>query len=104
MQRVRIGLMGLAVVFLLVLLAAAFFGVASGGDEVTRPGSDGAPSANAAAVVASDERPQEPLAELGVAPGGATDVGNIAAPVQRPVIIAAPPAPVLVPPAERPSR
>jgi hypothetical protein len=50
MPRVRIGLTGLACVFLLVLIAAALFG----NQRVARP------------VV-----PEEPLAELGVAPGGA---------------------------------
>jgi hypothetical protein len=58
MQRVRIGLTGLAFVFLLVLLGAA----------VSRWGEDSRPDntvqdANAAA------EPTEPLAELGVAPG-----------------------------------
>ncbi|MFD1952364.1 hypothetical protein ACFSGX_16435 [Sphingomonas arantia] len=102
MQRVRIGLMGLAVVFLLVLLAAAFFGMASGGDEVTRPGAPGVEAGNVAAAAADAEaNPKEPLAELGVAPGGATEVNNIAAPEMRPVIIPGPPAPVLSPPASR---
>lgn len=50
MPRVRIGLTGLACVFLLVLIAAALFG-----------------NQRAARRVA----PEEPLAELGVAPGGA---------------------------------
>jgi hypothetical protein len=97
MQRVRIGLMGLAVVFLLVLLAAAFFGLTSGGD-VVRPG-EGANgmTANAAAPV----DPKEPMAELGVAPGGATAVENLAAPASGPVTIAAPPAPVLPSPQRR---
>ncbi|MFW2828618.1 hypothetical protein [Sphingomonas sp. ID0503] len=60
MQRVRIGLTGLAIVFLLVVLAAAVIN-ALGEDE------DGNNAANAAAV--SD--PKEPLAELGIAPGNA---------------------------------
>jgi hypothetical protein len=55
MQRIRIGLTGLAVVFLLVLLGAA----------ISRSGDDGA--ANVAA--ANTGEPNEPLAELGVAPG-----------------------------------
>jgi hypothetical protein len=55
MQRIRIGLTGLGVVFLLVLLGAA----------ISRSGDDGA--ANVAAVNTGE--PNEPLAELGVAPG-----------------------------------
>ena len=54
MQRIRIGLTGLAFVFLFVLLFAA----------ISRNGGD--PPANAA-VNAGE--PNEPLAELGVAPG-----------------------------------
>lgn len=98
MQRVRIGLMGLAVVFLLVLLAAAFFGVASGGSDVLRSGDMTGLSA-AADNAAAPAEAREPLAELGVAPGGATEVGNVVAPDPGPVTIAPPPAPVLVPPA-----
>lgn len=58
MQRVRIGLTGLAFVFLLVLLGAAIsrWGEADSGD-------------NAVAEVNADLEPTEPLAELGVAPG-----------------------------------
>lgn len=63
MQRVRIGLTGLACVFLLVLLAASLFGLA-GGDAPTAPVEN---TVNAA------EPPREPLAELGVAPGGQPD-------------------------------
>ena len=57
MQRVRIGLTGLAFVFLLVLLGAA----------VSRWGREEQPVTNAAAN--EDIEPTEPLAELGVAPG-----------------------------------
>ena len=58
MQRVRIGLTGLAFVFLLVLLGAA----------ISRWGED--PAANTMAAEANaDAEPTEPLAELGVAPG-----------------------------------
>jgi hypothetical protein len=59
MQRVRIGLTGLAFVFLLVLLGTA----------ISRWSTE-EPSANAAnAVVNNNAEPTEPLAELGVAPG-----------------------------------
>jgi hypothetical protein len=55
-QRVRIGLTGLAFAFLLVLL----------GSIISRSGSD----ANSVAVQnAATNTPNEPLAELGVAPG-----------------------------------
>ena len=74
MQRVRIGLTGLAFVFLLVLLGAVFTSPSneapitpnlietqlSGGNQAV------VPAANAA-------EPKEPLAELGVAPGNADD-------------------------------
>jgi len=58
MQRVRIGLTGLAFVFLLVLLGAA---ISRWGEE--------APDPNATAEVNAEAEPNEPLAELGVAPG-----------------------------------
>ena len=58
MQRVRIGLTGLAFVFLLVLLGAA----------VSRWSAD-EPGPNTANEVNVEAEPNEPLAELGVAPG-----------------------------------
>jgi Na+-transporting methylmalonyl-CoA/oxaloacetate decarboxylase gamma subunit len=59
MQRVRIGLTGLAIVFLFVLLVASIGRWA--GEE---------PPANASANAANNTaEPNEPLAELGVAPG-----------------------------------
>lgn len=58
MQRVRIGLTGLAFVFLLVLLGAA----------ISRWGEDDTVN-TAVAEVNADAEPNEPLAELGVAPG-----------------------------------
>lgn len=61
MQRVRIGLTGLAAVFLLVLLAAALFGLTPADRSVELHDAAG----NAAA-----EEPTDPLAELGVTPGG----------------------------------
>jgi hypothetical protein len=66
MQRVRIGLTGLACVFVLVLLAAAFFGLARPqGDEIGDHGT--------AAAADNGAAPKEPLAELGVTPGGGSD-------------------------------
>ena len=60
MQRVRIGLTGLAFVFLLVLLGTA----------ISRSGGEPPPSPEPQ-VMANGEiaEPNEPLAELGVAPG-----------------------------------
>ena len=77
MQRVRVGLTGLAAVFLLTLLAASILGML-GQDEphATR-------LANGAAIANVAEAPKEPLAELGVAPGGNQP---------KTVVLAAPPA------------
>jgi hypothetical protein len=72
-QRVRIGLTGLAFVFILVLLGAIF---ARPSDEepavnvVDRLASSNQASAPA---TANEALPKEPLAELGVAPGGAEE-------------------------------
>ena len=57
-QRIRIGLTGLAFAFLLVLL----------GSVISRSGQDSA-SVAAAAEESEAAEPNEPLAELGVAPG-----------------------------------
>jgi hypothetical protein len=57
MHRVRVGIFGLAWVFLLVMLATAFVHVAA-----DQQGGNSAASSNMTA-------PSEPLAELGVAPG-----------------------------------
>ena len=57
MHRVRVGIFGLAWVFLLVMLATAFVHVAG-----EQQGGNSAASANMTT-------PSEPLAELGVAPG-----------------------------------
>ncbi len=64
-QRIRIGLTGLAVAFLVVLLASVVSRASR--DDV----SNGAQQAN-------ENQPSEPLAELGVAPG-ASDADNAAA-------------------------
>lgn len=82
MQRVRIGLTGLAAVFLLVLLAAAFFGLVSHESAVKTDSLGKVVEVNAAAVdenAQAASQPKEPLAELGVTPGGATPAGNQAA-------------------------
>lgn len=75
MQRIRIGLTGLASVFLLVLLAAVF-SRASDEEPITANAiqevatANSAPPSNAAALT------DEPLAELGVAPGNAESDAN----------------------------
>jgi hypothetical protein len=61
-QRIRIGLTGLAIAFLVVLLASA----------ISRASRDEVP--NAVQQTATNE-PSEPMAELGIAPG-ASDGGN----------------------------
>lgn len=86
MQRVRIGLTGLAFVFLAVLLTAIFTG---------RPADEAPITANSIAQEragvppatpnTAEAQPTEPLAELGVAPGNADANGN------------APPTPALAP-------
>ncbi|MGC6330667.1 hypothetical protein [Rhizorhabdus sp. FW153] len=61
MHRVRIGITGLAVVFLIVLFAAAIVGFRS---------RDRSEEANLASAANSSAPSGDPLAELGVAPGG----------------------------------
>ncbi len=61
MQRVRVGLTGLACVFLLVMLATALLRMADNGEAGVNQAN---PTANMVA-------PAEPLAQLGVAPGNA---------------------------------
>jgi len=71
MHRLRIGLIGLASVFLLVMLATVFVHIA-GADQ---------PDANSA-TTANTSAPSEPLAELGVAPGN-PDPAETAPPPHR---------------------
>ncbi|HKT13978.1 MAG TPA: hypothetical protein VJR87_01090 [Allosphingosinicella sp.] len=68
MQRVRIGLTGLALVFVLVLLGAV---IRSASDDGTVLNGMDRQRAGDAAANAGDAEPTEPLAELGVAPGNA---------------------------------
>jgi hypothetical protein len=78
-QRVRIGLTGLAFVFILVLLGAIFARPSAeepAANLVSRLTGRGAP---AAAPVANETGPKEPLAQLGVAPGNADENGTGAA-------------------------
>ncbi len=69
MQRVRIGLTGLAFVFVLVLLAAVF--TSPSDEEPITPNSLEQQLAGNGAGGNAAEEPKEPLAELGVAPGNA---------------------------------
>jgi hypothetical protein len=80
MQRVRIGITGLACVFLVVFLAAAIVGFRS--DDGSSTQNNASASGNAALAA----EPKDPLAELGVAPGGSTGRDAAPAPVPaRPV-------------------
>jgi len=74
MQRVRIGITGLAVVFLVVLLAAAVVGFRA----KDKPGES---SVGSAPANGSEAAPADPLAELGVAPGGTSGDSGATRPV-----------------------
>lgn len=80
MQRVRIGLTGLAFVFLAVLLAAIFTGRPSGEAPITANSLARQAKAGAAAPATAAGSPAEPLAQLGVAPGNPANGANAAAP------------------------
>ena len=73
MQRVRIGLTGLSCVFLLVLLAAAFLGLANNEAERADLAAGARQGVASAAADNAAEAPKDPLAELGVAPGNAPE-------------------------------
>ena len=60
-QRIRIGLTGLAIVFLLVLFVTA---IGRSSDDPTAPAAQN--------ELAAPEEPNEPLAEIGAAPGTGT--------------------------------
>ena len=91
MQRVRVGITGLAAVFLLTLLAASIFGFL-GQDDRTIKLANGAVVAN---TQVSAEPPKEPLAELGVAPGAGTPTPKPTMTGNPPMLTLSPPAPVL---------
>jgi hypothetical protein len=71
MQRVRIGLTGLAFVFVLVLLGAVFTRPTA--EEPITVNSLAHPGAAAGGARGNESEPTEPLAELGVAPGNPDD-------------------------------
>ena len=75
MQRVRVGMIGLAVVVLLIALASAVMRSASREAPVAAGGGS-ATGLVANATVANQQEPGEPLAELGVAPA----TGNVQSP------------------------
>jgi hypothetical protein len=99
MQRVRVGLTGLACVFLLVFLAAAFFGLAR--PDASAPDAPGTPAAGLDANVAE---PREPLAEMGVTPGNLPGQADTPA-AKAPAGLGAPPitAPVAGTPSPAPA-
>lgn len=68
MNRIRIGATGLATIVVVVLLAAGFSGTASNEPELTPEAMAEQREPDPEAPAISDQR-QEPLAELGVAPG-----------------------------------
>jgi hypothetical protein len=74
MQRVRIGLTGLAFVFVLVLLGAVFTSP-SAEEPITANMIERQRAAGGQTVPppANEAQPKEPLAELGVAPGNADE-------------------------------
>ena len=80
-SRVRIGVTGLAFVFVAVLLAASFSGTASDEPPLTADTRPESTAVEGVGAANETELPQEPLAELGVAPGAvATDPAEESAP------------------------
>ena len=73
-QRVRIGLTGLAFVFVLVLLGTA----------VSRSGDDAAAGTGPANGLANAAEPEEPLAQIGVAPGQSSNQNEAGPAAQTP--------------------
>lgn len=69
MQRVRIGLTGLAFVFVLVLLGAVFSRASDDEQPITPNLIEQQRTPQEAANATIEAEPKEPLAELGVAPG-----------------------------------
>jgi len=81
MQRVRIGLTGLAFVFILVLLGA-IFSRATDEEPITPDTIQQQMSTDAGAPPKDKGEPKEPLAQLGVAPGNADPKANQVAPAE----------------------
>ncbi|WP_176870614.1 hypothetical protein [Parasphingopyxis algicola] len=77
-NRIRIGATGLATIVVIVLLAASFSGTASNEPELTPEAIAEQADQDLGELTAEPEQPQEPLAELGVAPGtGPVDDGAV---------------------------
>ena len=73
MQRVRVGMTGLAIVLVLIGLASAIFSSASREEPVTAVGASNAlVVANISDGISNTSGKDEPLAELGVAPSAAS--------------------------------
>lgn len=78
MQRVRIGLTGLAFVFLLVLLGAIFTSPSNEAPITPNLIETQLSGGNRAVPPAGNQaEPKEPLAELGVAPGNGDDDNSV---------------------------
>ena len=84
MQRVRIGLTGLAFVFLAVLLAMVVTEQPAGEEPITANLLEQQRSGQPVAAATEEPAPAEPLAELGVAPGKA-ETNAAGAPAEPPV-------------------
>ncbi len=79
MQRVRVGMTGLASVLLLIGLASAVFSSASKEPPVTAIGASKAEVvANMADMVIANDTATEPLADLGVAPAAPAEADKAA--------------------------
>ena len=90
MQRVRVGLTGLAIVLVLIALASAIFTSANREEPVAAVGASNAlvvANMTAPGNVAADAGNDEPLAELGVTPStGSADATGTPTPSPSPVI------------------
>lgn len=87
MQRVTVGMTGLAVVLLLIGLASAIFSSASREAPVIAIGSakpDVVANLTTGNAVAAAPAVKEPLAEIGVTPSTATEASNGTAPLPAP--------------------
>ena len=71
MQRVKVGLVGLALVVLLIGLASAIFSAANREKPVAAPGAPQTGALTNLTVTNTSDAANEPLAELGVAPSTA---------------------------------
>ena len=101
MQRVKVGMTGLALVLLLIGLASAIFSTASTDKSADVAGGSKADvvaniSITNDSAAATPDKASEPLAELGVAPS-ATDANSIA-PANQTAPVTVPIEPIQIPP------